>query len=259
MNIIILLITLCCMSAAPQISWAGHPFLVENTDIQGKGNYLFETSVDHQKDGDLRSTDMTAVFTSGISNRTDVVVEAPYRLLDPSPNTGRYAHGLGDVLLKLKQRTYSNEVNQSVAYETYLEFPTGSTENGIGRDNVIFGIQLMDQQGCCDTVYHAMIGFETFVQNITRWKFVEYNSFRYGFAVEHKVFTSSFLLAELAGETRVQTDEGAGERRSTNPFTGMVGLKRDMSRTWSIDLAVRTGLNKTAVDSSILAGSAWKF
>jgi len=252
-------LVLVILVLVPVLSWASHPFVVENTDMQGKGNHLFETNVDYHKDGELKSTDIDAIFTSGISNRTDIVVEVPYRLLDPSPNTGRYAQGLGNILLKLKQRTYSNEVNQSVAYQTYLEFPTGSTKNGLGRDNVIVGIQLMDQQGCCDTIYHAGIGFETYVKNITRWRFIEYNSLRYGFAVERKIFTSSLLLAEIAGETRVQMSGDAGERKTSNPFTGMLGLKRDMSKTWYLDFAIRIGLNKEAMDNSILAGSAWRF
>ncbi|HYA86295.1 MAG TPA: hypothetical protein VEI57_04395, partial [Nitrospirota bacterium] len=88
----------------PTSVWAVYPFQVEDTNTQGKGNFLFELDGTYSKlkNGGNTDTDVNGVFTAGTGDHTDVILEVPYRMLDQSPDVDRYEKGLGDVQLKLK-------------------------------------------------------------------------------------------------------------------------------------------------------------
>ena len=250
---------LCILLMVPTGAWAVHPFEVEDTDTQGKGNYLFELNGDYLKDNAFRTTNLTGVITAGASQNTDFSLEVPYLMLNPSVTTDRYEGGIGDILLKLKYRTNENEVKQSSGFEIYTSLPVGSVKKGLGTNNVVTGFQIMDQQGCCDTIYHVSAGYEVVDRDTKRYHFFEDYAFRYGFAVEHKITESFRLLAELAGESRKTTDKESNTWSYSQPFTFMAGFKYDISTSWYVDLAGRAGLNKYAEDYAALAGMGWKF
>ncbi len=240
---------------APASAWAVHPFVVEDTNTQGSGNYLFELNGDYTKDNIFKTTDFTGVFTAGMSKHTDLSLEVPYLMLDPSPVTDQYERGFSDVQLKLKWRIYENEVNQSAGFQFYTGMPTGNVDKGLGTNNVLIGFRLMDQQGCCNNVFHASVGYESFFRDMKKYHFAENYAIRFGLALERKVTESFRLLTEVAGEIRKETE---GDH-SSRPFTFMAGVKYDISRSWYVDLAARAGLNKDAEDYTALAGTAWRF
>ncbi|MGE5173074.1 MAG: transporter [Betaproteobacteria bacterium] len=235
---------------APASAWAVHPFVVEDTNTQGKGNFLFELNGDYTKDNMFKTTNLTGVFRAGMSKNTDLSLEVPYLMLDPSPVTDQYERGYGDVLLKMKWRIYENEVNQSAGFQFYTGMPTGNVDKGLGTNNVLIGFQLMDQQECRNNVLHVSLSYESFVKH-----FAEDYAIRFGLALERKITGSFRVLAEVAGEIR---KEAEGDH-TARPFTFMTGVKYDISKSWYVDLAARAGLNKDAEDYTALAGIAWKF
>ncbi len=241
---------------APTSVWAVHPFQVENTDTQGAGKFLFELNGDYSRlrTAGMKTTDLSGVMTAGTSDNTDVSLEVPYLLLDPSPVTGKYENGVGDVLLKLKYRTYENEVKQSAGFQLYSSLPTGDVEKGLGTHKVLTGLQVMDQQECHGNILHVSAGYE-----VLGGHFSANYAFRYGLALEHKLTESFRLLTELAGEIRKSSDSLGEPKLYSNPVTFMAGFKYDLSRSWYADLALRAGLNKDAEDYTTLAGTAWRF
>jgi hypothetical protein len=253
-RIVITAFILCII--LPASVWAAHPFLVEDTEIQGSGNYQLELNADKtRKDAEKTST-LSAVLTAGASESADVFLEVPYYIIDPSPITGRIMRGYGDVTLGMKHRIYDNEVHQSFAYELYTIMPTGNRDKGLGTDRFAVGFKLIDQQICrVNNCLRASVGYESFVHDMKKYHFGTNFAITYGLATEYK-FTPSFrMLAELAGQN-VRTAETA---RTTNPFTAMAGVRYDLFKSWSIDLAGRVGLNKDAEDNTLLFGTAWKF
>ncbi len=246
---------LCILMLAPTSLWAAHPFLVEDTNLLGSGNFLLELDGDKTKKDEVKTTKYTTVIGAGISSSADLSVEVPYYELDPGVVMGHKGRGYGDLQLKLKQRTYENEVNQSFAYQLYTAMPTGNKEKGLGTNNVVVGLKLMDQQECRNNILHASLGYESFVRDMQKWHFVTDYAVTYGFALERK-FTQSFrLLAEIAGETR----EYKETEHTSRPFTAMAGLKYNLFKFWYVDAAARVGLNKDAEDNTILFGTGWKF
>jgi len=243
----------------PTVVWAVHPFQVEDTDTQGKGNFLFELNGDYTnlKNTASTTTDLTGVMRAGTGDNTDVILEVPYLLLDQSPVTDRYEKGLGDIQLKLKYKTNENEVKQSSGFQIYVGFPTGAVDKGLGTDNVLLGFQVMDQQGCCSNIYRVSAAYELVGKNLKH--LAESYTFRFGLSLEHKITESFHFLTELAGEYIKTNDTELSIQSYTQPYTFMAGLKYDISRTWYVDLAARAGLSKDAEDYTTLAGTAWRF
>ncbi len=240
---------------APASAWAVHPFVVEDTNTQGKGNFLFELNGDYTKDNVFKTTRLAGVFTAGTGKSTDLSLEVPYLMLNPSPVTDRYERGYGDVQLRAKWRIYENEVNQSAGFQFYTGMPTGNVDKGLGTNNVLVGFRLMDQQECRNNVLHVSVGYESFFKDMKKFHFAEDYAIRFGLALERKITGSFRLLAEVAGENRKETE---GDH-SARPFTFMTGVKYDISKSWYFDFAVRAGLNKDAEDYTTLAGTAWRF
>jgi hypothetical protein len=246
---------------APTSAWAVHPFQVEDTDTQGKGNFKFELNGDYTnlKNTSNTATDVSGVITAGTGNNTDVTLEVPYLLLDQSPVTDRYERGFGDVQLRIKYRTYENEVKQSAGFQIYTGLPTGKADKGTGNDSVLFGVQVMDQQECHNNILHVSAGYEIIGGDFKRGHLAENYAFRFGLALEHKITETFRFLTELAGEDRKTKSKESGEQAYTQPYTFMAGLKYDISRSWYVDLAARAGLSKDAEDYTTLAGTAWRF
>jgi hypothetical protein len=255
---------LAILILAPVPVWAVHPFVVEETNTQGKGNFRFELNGDYTKlrNGGNKITDMNGILTAGTGDNTDLTLEVPYLILDPSPTTDKNEQGIGDAQLKVKYRLYENEVKQSLGLLIYTSLPIGDKDKGLGTSKLLLGIQVMDQQECHNNIIRVSVGLETLGWQLRGTNLGEHHALRYGIAVEHK-FTESFrLLSELAGESRRSFNkpyEPVPEEKYTQPATFMAGFRYDLSRSWYVDLAGRAGLNKDAEDYSALVGTAWKY
>jgi hypothetical protein len=239
----------------PVSAWAVHPFQVEDTDTQGTGNFLFELNGDYTKNSDLKTTKYSGILRGGVSASTDLSLEVPYLMLNPSPVTDQSEDGFGDVRLSVKQRIYENEVHQSFGFQFYTDFPTGNSSKGLGTDNIVIGFKLMDQQGCCNTIYRVSVGYESFAKDLRHAHFTEDFAIQFGLALEHKLTESLRLLTELFGENRKVKEFD----HEAHPFTFMAGFKYDISKSWYVDVAARAGLNTDAEDYTTLVGTAFRF
>lgn len=252
---------LCVIMLVPTAAWATHPFVVQDTATEGKGNFLLELTDDYVyvKEDQLRATKETAIITAGASRHVDLSLELPYLIRDPSPITGKVARGIGDIRIKLHHQLFENEVKQSMAYQIYAYLPTGNDKKGFGMDDVIWGVTLIDTQECHSNAFHMSVGYEMRWTDMKDVNLARNYIFKFGFAAEHK-FTNSFrLLAEIAGESRKETDEATNTQSYSGPFTVLAGFIYDLSKSWYVDLGGRYGLNKYAEDYSVRAGTAWRF
>lgn len=253
---IMILITLLIVPAS---AWAVHPFQVETTDTQGRGNFLLELTGDYSKNSSYKTTTSSGILTLGAGDRTDIAVTVPYLTLDPSPETGTVSSGIGDVQLKFKQRVYDNEVKQSLAYQLYVNASTGDEKKGLGTGNLVWGFGFMDQQVCHNNILRASLTYEVNGSDLSDWHFADNFALLYGLAAEFPITGKFRLLTELAGEARTSTDSESGIQTNLRPWTFMAGFKYDITKSWYIDLAARAGLNKDAEDYTALAGTAFKF
>jgi hypothetical protein len=253
------IIVLIALFMAPISAWAVHPFVVDDTDTQGKGNFLLELNGDSIKDNTIKTTRLTGILTVGAGENTDLTIEVPYLKLNPSPGTNAFSSGKGDVQVTLKHRIFENEVKQSMAFQFYAIAPTGDVHKGLGTNNVAWGAKLMDQQECHGTILHANVGYEVYGRDMKKWHYADNFAFLYGLAAERKIMGKLWFLTELAGEFRKENDQTTNTQTYLRPFTFMAGFKFDLSKSWYVDLAGRAGLNKDAEDYSVLSGLAVRF
>ncbi len=246
-------IIVCMMLLAPATSWAAQPLGIQDTGTEGRGNYLFELAGDQIKDNSFKETMLTSTITVGAAEHVDLSIAVPYRKLDPNPVTGAYASGMGDLRLKFKQQLFENEVKQSMAYEIYVDMETGDAYKGLGTNNIVWGVNIIDTQECRDCAYHLNVGYEVFGRDMKKWRFATNYAVLFGLSREHE-FTGSFrLLMKISGENRKEA--GVPSR----PFWFLAGVKYDISKSWYVDLGMRAGLNKYAEDYTVLAGTALRF
>jgi hypothetical protein len=244
---------ICMLLLMPATVWAAEPLGIQDTATEGKGNFLFEFAGDQIKDNSFEETLLTSTITAGAAEHVDFSLVVPYRELNPSPVTGTDASGIGDLRLKFKQQIFKNEVKQSMAYEMSVDMETGDLAKGLGNNNIVWGINVIDTQECRNCAYHLNVGYEVFGRDLKDWHFRRNYAILFGLSTEHK-FTESFrLLARVSGENRKE----AGV--TSRPFRFLAGALYDISKAWYVDLGMRAGLNKYAEDYTLLAGTAWRF
>jgi hypothetical protein len=243
----------CTMLLTPTSVWAAQPLGIQDTGTEGKGNFLLELNGEQSKDGSLEGTTLNTVITLGAVDSVDLSVKVPYHMLKPSPATGTDASGMGDLQFNFRQQIFENEVKQSMAYEISVKMETGDLAKGLGNNNIVWGVNLIDTQKCRNCAFHLNVGYEAFGRDMKDWHFRTNYAVLFGLAAEHR-FTGSFrLMAEISGENRKE----AGV--TTRPYWLLGGFLYDISRSWYVDLGVRAGLNKHAEDHTVLAGTALRF
>jgi hypothetical protein len=253
----------CVMLLVPATVWAAHPLEVEDTATEGKGNFLLEVTGDYTRANNMKSKTLTSILTVGAGESVDLSLEAPYRELDPSPVTGEYASGAGNVRINMKQQLFENEVHQSMAYKIYMDIPTGDAERDIdknlGTNNVLWGVMLVDSQGCCSNIYRVHLGYEMLGRDLKKRHFAADYAIKFGFAVEHILTDSFHVLAEISGDNTKETNRAADLSSYSQPLTFLAGVIYNISKSWQVDVGARVGLNKYAEDHGVLAATAWKF
>jgi hypothetical protein len=259
MKVLLKVSVLCALLLAPAAVWAAHPLQVEDTGTEGKGNYLFEIAGDYAKDGSVKSTKLTSNLTAGVGAHTDLALEIPYLILNPSTKTEKTEKGIGDVRLKVKHRIFENEVKQSMAYQAYVDLPEGNRSKGLGSGGANWGFMLMDSQECHDTTLHLSVGYEVLGSDLKALHLYSSYALFTGFAVEHKLSASYRFLTEIRAESQKEKSSETGKYEYSRPVTLMAGMVYDISKFWYVDLGVRAGLNKYAEDVAVLAGTAWRF
>jgi hypothetical protein len=153
----------------------------------------------------------------------------------------------------LKQQIFENEVKQSMAYEVYADMPTGDEKKGLGTNNIVWGVKLIDTQECGNNAFHLNVGYGVFGRNVKKWHYATNYAVLFGLAAEHKFSDSFRILTEISGEHREEAEV------TSSPFRVSAGIIYDLSKFWYVDLGMRAGLNKYAEDYAALAGAAWRF
>ena len=117
----------------------------------------------------------------------------------------------------------------------------------------MWGVKLVDTQECHNNAFHLNVGYDVFGRDVKKWHYATNYTVLFGLAAEHK-FTESFrILTEVSGDIHEQFGV------TSRPFSFLAGAIYDISKSWYVDLGMGAGLNKYAEDSSVLAGTAWRF
>ncbi|HLE41745.1 MAG TPA: transporter [Nitrospirota bacterium] len=237
----------------PAAAWAAHPLDVEDAETEGKGRYSLEFTGDYVKDNGMTSTETTVTITAGAAEDTDLSLEVPYLLLNPSPETGRHEAGFSDLRLKLKHRFYETPDEQSLAYLIHADLPTGDEKKGLGSGKVEWGGRLIGTKEWDRLELHLNAGYESHGSALKKGDFTLEYAVSYGLAAEYEITEPFELVVEVSGERRKQ------DGQFSRPLFLLGGAIYELSESWYVDVGLRAGLNTDAEDYALLAGVAYGF
>jgi outer membrane putative beta-barrel porin/alpha-amylase len=248
-------------------SWAAHPFITDDTDTQGKGNWQLELQGDFLRDdrtaGGVEQKSKLNVFTSvlsyGILENLDVQVGVPYLRQRTTVNgsTIEDESGIADSTLELKWRFYEKD-DFSLALKPGVTLPTGNEDKGLGTGKTSWGIALL-------ATYEAEPW--TFLANVayTRARFKDSQTAADSRSDLWRVSGgASYALTgevKLVGELGLRSNESRNDAflpDSTSQF-GMLGVIYSPTKKIDLDLGFRKNFNRGEADTAYLVGATFRW
>jgi hypothetical protein len=257
---LVLLVALCWTLFLPAGAWAAHPLVTEDTETQGPGGVLIESSINYLKDNAFRSTVIPLMLTAGIGEIIDVGVEIPYLWLNPSAVTGNNEHGLSDVLFKLKQRFLEKDgggehgkFKQSLAYQLLYTQPSGDEDKGLGGGKSRWAARLISTTEWESVEVSANVGYDSSGRALRRGDLTFDDAVSGSISATYERYKPWEPVVELAAA------RASGNEALTRISAALVGMIYEPSETYYVDAGVRVGLNSSSEDYALLAGFGYKF
>lgn len=218
---------------------AGHPFGTEDAGTQGKGNVEVEFNLERQHGNDgTKTTSLGNSYTMGIAPKIDLAVGYSYDFT--KADDGTKSRGMGPVEATLK----------TAVIEGKDRFPTLGVKAGFslptaeGEQTALLATAIAEWSFEPVTVF-ANVGADVGTRlagNAERT-----TSIRASLAGSWEIRKEWYLLSELLWEK--QTSPSA-----TSTAEGLIGAKKELTDTLSVDAGVRWGLNGDSPHVTYLLG-----
>lgn len=258
------------LAAAPA-AYAAHPYITDDSDTQGKGNWQLELMAERTRSsasaglgaGTVRQETRTSLFnpvlTYGVLDDLDIALGGA-QLRQRTAEDGVLldeASGRGDSSLELKWRFYGAG-GLGLAVKPSLILPTGDENRGLGTGKASWGANLI-------------LSYDT-----KPWTFLAnaaYQRARFALPADRDSNRAdlwrlsagfAFDLAEalrLAGEAGVRTNPFRDDPFAV-PASGrfaMLGVIWSLTGSMDFDFGVRKRLNRAEPGSVLLAGATFRW
>jgi hypothetical protein len=245
------------------LAWAGHPFITDDADTQGKGNWQLELQAEHRRHDAsasgvrlrARDTLFNPVLTYGILESVEVALGLNYqrsRVSESGAVPGRES-GLSDSSLEIKWNFYEKD-GFSLALKPGISLPTGDEQRGLGTGRISWGTNFI--AGYEAEPWTWLANVEYFRARYRLARDVEdsrSNLWRVSVGAAYEVREGTKLVGELGARTNeARSDPFFPGRRAT---FAMLGVIYSPTRKIDFDVGVRKGLNRAETDTVILAGA----
>jgi len=218
---------------------AGHPFRTEDAGTQGKGNVEVEFNLDRQHGADgTKTTSPGNSFTMGIAPKIDLAVGYAYDFT--KADDGAKSRSMGPVVAALK----------TVVIEGKDRLPTFGIKAGIslptteGEQAALLATAIAQWSFEPVTIF-ANVGAD--IGTRLAGNADKSTSIRASVAGSYEIRKEWFLLSELLREK--QTSPSA-----PSTCEGLIGAKKEITETLSVDAGVRWGLNGESPHVTYLFG-----
>lgn len=220
-------------------AFAGHPFVTEDPETQGKGNVEAEFSFEYQKAGDgTKTASLGNAFALGIAPKIDLVLGYGYDF-GKVPG-GEDSRGMGDVEAQLKAYfTDHKGWMPSLGLKGGVSLPV---EKG-GQTTVLVTVPAEWEFEPFEV--YAGVGAE--IGTRLAGNDERTDLFRASVAGSWEVREKLYLISELIWEK--QTSPSAD-----SVLEGMIGAQWEITETMMLDTGIRVGLTKDSPDYTFLAG-----
>jgi hypothetical protein len=227
------------LSGAGGNALAGHPFGTEDAGTQGKGNVEVEFNLGrrHGNDG-TKTTSPGNNFTLGIAPKIDLAVVYAYDIT--KAEDGTTSRGMGPVQATLK----------TAVIEGKDRFPTLGVKAGFSLPAVEGGQTALLATAIAQWSFEPVTVFVnvgTDVGTHLAGNTERTTSIRASVAASHEIRKEWFLLSELLWEKPASPSGPSSSE-------GLIGAKKQITGTLSIDAGVRWGLNGDSPHVTYLLG-----
>ena len=234
--------------------FAAHPLVTDDTGTQGKGNVQIELTTEHgyeQEDGTRENTVNTnVVFSYGLRDNADVILTLPHKRVGTEAEDGSRTvnQGQADVGLDVKWRFYEKD-KLSLALKPGLTMPTGDETKNLGAGRTRYSLYLTTSYDAEPWEYHLLLGYIHNRNTLDQRDRLRHLSV----AVGRKLGENLKLVADYG------TDTNTSKSTSLDPEFFILGAIYNLRKGLDLDFGAKWGLTKPEVDSTWLAGVAFRF
>ncbi|MFZ5799075.1 MAG: transporter [Thermodesulfobacteriota bacterium] len=234
-------------------AFAAHPLITEDAGTMGRGVFQLELNGEYghedQNGVEVKTTEVAATLSYGVTDRLDLLLGAPYQWLRGEENGETFAreNGFGDLSVELKWQFFTRDTF-NFALKPGLSLPTGDEHRGLGSGKVAESIFLISTFEAAPFALHANLGS---IHNNNDG------------GEEEKLWHAS-IAGQYALTDRVTLVANTGIERNpdpdgdTHPAFLLAGLIYAVTENFDVDFGVKAGLNAPETDYTVLAGIAWR-
>jgi hypothetical protein len=232
---------------------AAIPLITDDTGTQGKGKFQIELSGENgrnkEEEHTTKATDLTAIFTYGIVDRADIILNVPYRFSrTESADLTETADGISDLAIETKWRFYENH-GLSFALKPGFTLPAGNEDKDLGNGRSTCYLYFISSKETGPWTFHVNLAY---IRNYN--KSDDLNDLWYAsLASTFEVMKSLKLVGDIGVKTNPE--------RSSNTLPAYIlgGLIYSVKENFDIGFGVKGGLTKTETDISVRGGITWRF
>jgi hypothetical protein len=247
--------------------WAAHPFITDDADTQGRGNWQLELQAEQGRHDATasgvrqraRETLFNPVLTYGVLENVEVALGGNYlwsRVSEGGAAT-ESASGISDTTIEIKWNFYDKD-GFSMALKPGISLPTGDERRGLGTGRISAGVNFI-------------VGYE--VEPWTWLANVEYFRARYRLGQDAADNRSSLWRvstgaayevregARVVGEVGVRTNDARSDPFYPGRYAAfaMAGFIYSPSDKIDLDIGLRKALNRAEADTVLLIGATFRW
>lgn len=241
----------------PTAARAAHPLITDDADTQGKGKFQIEatgtwnTDQDNQSGGGMREISSLAglVFTAGVSETLDLVLEFPY-VWTETKEAGQITKNDGflDTVAAAKWRFYE-ERKLSLAIKPGILLPTGDENKGFGTGKIGYGATVISTAEREPWAFDLNLAYYRLDNKVDERADIWFGS-----------LASRLKVAEvwtLVGEAGVIRNSDKDD--SSHPAFAQIGFSYSPKEDLDLSAGVLMGLNAVEVDEAVRLGLTVRF
>lgn len=238
-------------------AFAAHPLLTDDTGTQGAGNFQLEATgtwlsdqEDEAGEGVREVSSIAAlVFTAGIAETLDVIVEVPY-VWTETKEAGQITKndGFFDTIVAAKWRFYDKQ-KFSLAIKPSILLPTGDEDEGLGTGKIGYSgtfISTLETEHWAFDLHLAYLHVENELDERAN---IWYGSLATRFTVDE-----AWTLVGEVGATR-----NADRTDSSHPAFAQIGLIYSPTENLDLSVGFLAGLSDSEIDQALRAGTTIRF
>ena len=244
-------------------SFAAHPLVTDDTGTQGKGKFQLEVNSEFTYEKETEAgvtkketgTQVATALSYGVTDNVDVVLGMPNQWKKSSEDSAvtSDASGVSDMSIEVKWRFFDKE-GLSFDLKPGITLPTGDENKGLGNGRASYSLNLITTKKVEPWAFHLNLK-----NTVNEYKLQADKDAKRRDIWHVSLASEVELIKNLRVVGNVGVERNQGKTKRTHPAFILGGVIYSIAENFDIDLGIKRGLNKPAIDYSILAGITLRF